>query len=251
MVTSEKKLDLSIPKTQNTIAVTLARYFSLDEVLQIDLGIVDCAKEHNLKPCNGMKYDITFDDNGHDSFNISCILDTEISPPDYYLLLVMNKGNYHTEIKCSANALNPKYVGLIAAKTANFIQYRGGDDVFYNKKSIINNIAKSVADTIHDVKALIKLRPHMADIYDNKSYVETGFYSEFSEGRYKVSISTNIVGVIRIDYYDEDNWVHHFAHLPNTEMGMNMVMLIIDKATIQVAEEIYIDEEEEDMRTLQ
>lgn len=238
----ETKLDLSIPKTQNTIAVTISRYFTVDQLMQIDMQAVQCpAHTNRTKPCRGMEYLIEFPDEGTGSseFRIDCVLDTAMFPPEHYILLTMAHGNYRTEIKCAVHNMNPAHIGLISAKTLNFLQYRSADDVLYNKRSIINNISSSLASTMGVIPVLIRVRKFFTDIYDAEEYTKRNFYKEMEIDGYFVKISTNLIGVIRIDYGNENE--HKFAHLPCTEMGMNMVILIIDKATVSIAESTYID----------
>lgn len=241
MENKNEKLDLSIPKTQNTIAITLSRYFSLDELLQINLRQIRCAEDRSaLQPCHGMEYKIDFDDDKY--FAIQCTLDTSIVPPDHYIKLVMVNKDYRTEINCNISNYNPIYLSYIVSKTSNFIQYRSEYDAFYNRRSIINNIAESTAKVISSIKDLIKLRKGMAVIYDDKLYEERGFKRTLESNQYKVEFNTDLVGIIRVDFSNGDE--NKFAHLNNSEMGMNILMLIIDKALTRLAEETFLASED-------
>ena len=236
------RIDLAIPANQNKLIFTFSEYFSEDELDKINYAVrhIKCiASDTAHEACHGMETNVQFDNS---FFDIKCKLDDNVMPPIHHICITVAKeGQYETIINCNPDIRNPIYLCRIIARSINFSKFKEIDDIKYNRRSILGNVAQKISELINDVDALIHFRGKIAtDLYNNLAYEQNGMQYEIDYNeKYFVSCTWQFGDIIDIQVKTEDEiftW-----YIPQTDVGMNLLLLALDKAIIKIKTKLYID----------
>lgn len=236
------RIDLAIPANQNKLVITLAEYFSAKELEEINHSVrnIKCiASDTAHEACHGMETIVDFDDA---SFCIQCKLDDNVMPPIHHISINMKKEDkYETIINCNPDIRNPIYLCRVVARAINFINYKDINDGKYNRRSVLENVSKALSDIVDDIDCLIHFRGRIAtEIYNNSEYKKHGFHYEtdYNE-KYFLYISGQFGSVIDIYIKTKDDTL--IWYVPQTDIGINLLLLALDKAIIILKTKLYVE----------
>ena len=228
----KNRVDLSSLKTQSILVITFNEFFSLEELEQIDISKIVCSADDNAtKPCNGMTYDIGFDNS---SFSIKCVLNIESIPAVHHTKLIFDKdGIYNISVECNPNDMNPYYMMEIIAKSINFAKYHAKGDIRYNRYNIIDNASLRTTKVIPDYNTITYIRDGIA-----KDLYQSGYYKDLSEpfvvekDGCKCVISKCYNKLLKVELYGKE--IMDYAYFQKTELGLNIASLTLDKAIVKL-----------------
>lgn len=233
------RLDLSIPATQNLIIATLNEFFTVDELEQIDVSKNNCPSASNATvTCHNMELQCKFDEA---SFIIYCNLNTDTIPPTHHTIIELSRENkYHSTLHCNPNVNNPRYLATIIAKAINYSKYSSDKDVAYNRRSILENAATRMSLIIPSYDDIIHFRGRVAqEIYLNKYYITdiVEFTHEYND--YKIEVTSEFGGIIKFTFSNKDK--SDYVYYPKTDLGMNLMLLTMDKANVKLKDMAFDD----------
>ena len=229
------RIDLSIPYNQNILITTFNEFFNTQELEEIDLSHIHCpADDEAISACHGMEYEKELPQS---SFKIKCILDTNVIPPEHHVRLEFCKDElYQTYIECNPNFKNPLFMSSIITKAINFSKYKSHSDPHYNRRSIIKNASKRLAEIIPDFDDLIRFRGRIAeDLYLNEYYKKIDGYFTVSFDYYTIRIEPSYEKILKVDFANEER--KDYFYISQTDIGINILLLIIDKAVVLLKDE--------------
>lgn len=238
----KNKIDLSIPYNQNVLINTFYEYYQISELEQLDIETIKCpADNFATQACNNMDYTKVFEDT-KSSFKIKCVLDVNSLPPTHHTRLEFNKEDiYRISMECNPDHRNPYYLFLIIIKAINFSKYRSHKDTYYNRRSVINGVAKRAAQIVPDFNVLIYFRGRMAqELYlteDYKKMKDGDVFEKEYEGGYRLLIRCCYRDILKVELYNKDGKMD-YSYFPKSDLGMNEGLLVLDKAIVRLKDDM-------------
>lgn len=231
-----KYMDLSMPKTQNIIAMILYEYFTPEELETFDFSILsDPNKIKKPHPIN------LFKEFKHSSFYMVNKFDDAPFPGKHYLYIEVHKyDNLKTNICCTDNMYNFKYLSIIFAEAANFSRYRNMNDATYNRRSIINNMTDKLTNygiyvtDLEYIKNKIECKLYMTNRYLDK---DLSFNCTLEDCSMNLISKYDDILLIEFKIDGRDPLK---LYVDQTELGINEILLIIDKAIVAIRESKYL-----------
>ena len=238
-------VDLSIPYNQKRIISTFIEYFTVEELEQIDLSKIKCPADGTaVISCHGMDMVQKFTTS---SFTIKCVLDVETIPPQHHVRLeFLKNGLFNTNIECNPDYRNAYYIAFMITQAINFSKYRAQNDYFYNRRSIINNVSTRVAQVIPSHIHIYVFRDMiMRNLYLNQKYKEQGVDFICTKDEYKLEVVQYYTDILKVIFFNKNT--SDYVFLNQNDLGMNMILLVADKAIVELKGEVYYDFGEENI----
>ena len=228
------KIDLSLQSNQNKISVSLAVFFSVEELESIDVNELKCiASQMATHPCGLMEYEKKFEDGK--SIKIHCTIDTECIPNTHYTSILLNDFiSYQSEFRCNPNIRNPEFIALIIKRAINFQKYKNFEDTFYNKQSIVRNFSDKVMQDIgnditvyDDIKHKLLQIESLYDFSNNVTFSEE--YKEYDVDYVKIIIEHINDDIVKFSYLNTINSKSDYCYFIRGHMGLDIVILAFDR----------------------
>lgn len=213
--------DLSQIKTQNTIISTLARYFTIDEVEQIDFNTIYGYKR-DLSESPATIYTTRFNNK---ILEVSEIYIIDIYPATIYTIIRVIVDNDIIQFDCKYSDKLINYLNIMRYKLINYLRYKNPDDEIINKTTIFNNYATIISKEL-SMKELYEL--YYVATYLNNTCKEVlkikGYEFDFNlDNNRKFSLSTNI-DILILNISDK------VIYLDKNKLGITHISIILEKA---------------------
>ena len=238
-MTDTNKIDLSLPTSQNIIAVSLSTFFDQNELESIKLSSLKCpVNQTATNPCGCMEYFIEFE-NGK-SFSIHCIINAEVIPSTHYTLIKIKSGDlYQMEFKCNPREHNAEYLSLIIKRSINYEKYKSFEDKFYNKQNILRNFSnKMINDIGNDIDIYRQVKAKLVQIENMFDYSDDYILNnEFSKYQIKnIEFEIVIINnyIFKFIYKNTDNNKTDYCYFLRKRIGLDTLILIMDRCVNRI-----------------
>ena len=232
-------MNLSLISNQIVIIHTLCAYLTEKELDSIDLRDI---LNTEIDPNNDKVFvKREFESGTCIEFATECDL-SEV-PVIRLLKITITKGENSNIFLCNLDPKNRLYIGQIFGKAINKKKYKSEYSYIYNRREIIDGVSKTIAsfaDSHSVIGDLISIRGNLAtEVLNTHAYDRRpNFKHIYSIGNCSVTMEWVVGETIKVIFSIDGK--SNYIYTSNTDVGINIIMLILDKAIIILKEKYYI-----------
>lgn len=233
-MTDTDKINLALTANQNKIAISLASFFTAEELEDIDVSAIQCPFDQIAEhPCGCMEYSKKFD--GDKEFQIHCIIDTSIIPNVHFVSIrVKNSNLYQSDFKCNPNVHNMDYITMVIKRAINYRKFKSPEDIFYHKQNIIYNFSDKMLKDIgnnlkvyKDIKERFILVEKRCDELNGQ--VEGPVYIDYKSDNVLVIAETINDYLFKFSYINTETNKGDYCYFVKGHVGLDLVLLVINR----------------------